>query len=429
MSTEKTTTAKSANKKAATTRKPAAKKPVAKKATAKKQTRKTSTDIVEVDVINEGTYMSDVARKLAGNYDVEERERELAPMIRAKISGTLESRDQTRYAQMAAEVATIGQEHVNAAVSGKTDILMRTADGAKIKTDGAEEMRRDLAALAVTVNGLGKQSPIVRWFPFLASPEKRLREFQTRFQSAEESLQETSDSVHNAALTMTRDADLLDTEAAYQRDRIQDIAADIHSVRIIRDDAVARVEELRATGDEGDAMLADALNSSVVDAADRRENELLGQVGTALYVFQELAIASQSARTLAGQAIQTLNNAIPVLKAQTIVRTALGTQEMAGDTLDAVNAAVTKLTNDNTQLIGKNIAGMVAREKSTIARVEDIKRNLDALTGFIVDARSQLSTLGEERRANSRELTEYVTPLVDKLEARREIDGGSVNVL
>ena len=429
MSTEKTTTAKSANKKAATTRKPAAKKPAAKKATAKKQTRKTSTDIVEVDVINEGTYMSDVARKLAGNYDVEERERELAPMIRAKISGTLESRDQTRYAQMAAEVATIGQEHVNAAVSGKTDILMRTADGAKIKTDGAEEMRRDLAALAVTVNGLGKQSPIVRWFPFLASPEKRLREFQTRFQSAEESLQETSDSVHNAALTMTRDADLLDTEAAYQRDRIQDIAADIHSVRIIRDDAVARVEELRATGDEGDAMLADALNSSVVDAADRRENELLGQVGTALYVCQELAIASQSARTLAGQAIQTLNNAIPVLKAQTIVRTALGTQEMAGDSLDAVNAAVAKLTNDNTQLIGKNIAGMVAREKSTIARVEDIKRNLDALTGFIVDARAQLSTLGEERRANSRELTEYVAPLVDKLEARREIDCGSVNVL
>lgn len=286
-----------------------------------------------------------------------------------------------------------------------------------------------LAALAVTVNGLGKQSAIARWLPFLASPEKRLREFQARFQSAEESLQDTSDSVHNAALTMTRDADLLDTEAAYQRDRIQDIAADIHAVRIIRDDAEARVEELRATGDEGDAVLADALHSSVVDAADRRENELLGQVGTALYVCQELAIASQSARMLAGQAVQTLNNTIPVLKAQTLVRTALGTQEMVGDTLDAVNAAVAKLTDENTQLIGKNITGMVAREKSTIARVEDIKRNLDALTGFIVDARAQLSTLGEERRANSRELTEYVAPLVDKLEARREIDGGSVNVL
>ena len=242
-------------------------------------------------------------------------------------------------------------------------------------------------------------------------------------------MQDTSDSVHNAALTMTRDADLLDTEAAYQRDRIQDIAADIHAVRIIRDDAEARVEELRATGDEGDAVLADALYSSVVDAADRRENELLGQVGTALYVCQELAIASQSARMLAGQAVQTLNNTIPVLKAQTLVRTALGTQEMVGDTLDAVNAAVAKLTDENTQLIGKNITGMVAREKSTIARVEDIKRNLDALTGFIVDARAQLSTLGEERRANSRELTEYVAPLVDKLEARREIDGGSVNVL
>ena len=186
--------------------------------------------------------MSDVARKLAGNYDVEERERELAPMIRAKISGTLESRDQTKYTQMAAEVSAIGQEHVQAAVSGKTAILSRTADGAKIKTDGAEAMRRELAALAVTVNGLGKQSAIARWLPFLASPEKRLREFQARFQSAEESLQDTSDSVHNAALTMTRDADLLDTEAAYQRDRIQDIAADIHAVRIIRDDAEARVE-------------------------------------------------------------------------------------------------------------------------------------------------------------------------------------------
>jgi len=430
MATSKTTTA-SANKKstAGKTATKAKKATTAKKPAAKKATRKKSTDIVEVEVINEGTYMSDVARKLAGNYDVEERERELAPMIRAKISGTLESRDQTKYTQMAAEVAAIGQEHVNAAVSGKTDILSRTADGAKIKTDGAEAMRRELAALAVTVNGLGKQSAIARWLPFLASPEKRLREFQARFQSAEESLQDTSDSVHNAALTMTRDADLLDTEAAYQRDRIQDIAADIHAVRIIRDDAEARVEELRATGDEGDAVLADALHSSVVDAADRRENELLGQVGTALYVCQELAIASQSARMLAGQAVQTLNNTIPVLKAQTLVRTALGTQEMVGDTLDAVNAAVAKLTDENTQLIGKNITGMVAREKSTIARVEDIKRNLDALTGFIVDARAQLSTLGEERRANSRELTEYVAPLVDKLEARREIDGGSVNVL
>lgn len=430
MATSKTTTA-SANKKstAGKTATKAKKATTAKKPAAKKATRKKSTDIVEVEVINEGTYMSDVTRKLAGNYDVEERERELAPMIRAKISGTLESRDQTKYTQMAAEVAAIGQEHVNAAVSGKTDILSRTADGAKIKTDGAEAMRRELAALAVTVNGLGKQSPIARWLPFLASPEKRLREFQARFQSAEESLQDTSDSVHNAALTMTRDADLLDTEAAYQRDRIQDIAADIHAVRIIRDDAEARVEELRATGDEGDAVLADALHSSVVDAADRRENELLGQVGTALYVCQELAIASQSARMLAGQAVQTLNNTIPVLKAQTLVRTALGTQEMVGDTLDAVNAAVAKLTDENTQLIGKNITGMVAREKSTIARVEDIKRNLDALTGFIVDARSQLSTLGEERRANSRELTEYVAPLVDKLEARREIDGGSVHVI
>ena len=417
--TNKTTTA-AASKKIAdgkTTTK-AKKATTAKKPAAKKATRKKSTEIVEVEVINEGTYMSDVARKLAGNYDVEERERELAPMIRAKISGTLESRDQTKYTQMAAEVSAIGQEHVNAAVSGKTDILSRTADGAKIKTDGAEAMRRELAALAVTVNGLGKQSAIARWLPF-----------QARFQSAEESLQDTSDSVHNAALTMTRDADLLDTEAAYQRDRIQDIAADIHAVRIIRDDAEARVEELRATGDEGDAVLADALHSSVVDAADRRENELLGQVGTALYVCQELAIASQSARMLANQAVQTLNNTIPVLKAQTLVRTALGTQEMVGDTLDAVNAAVAKLTDENTQLIGKNITGMVAREKSTIARVEDIKRNLDALTGFIVDARSQLSTLGEERRANSRELTEYVAPLVDKLEARREIDGGSVNVL
>lgn len=431
MANSKTTTASSSKKSTAgKTATKAKKATTAKKSAAKKATRKKSTDIVEVEVINEGTYMSDVARKLAGNYDVEERERELAPMIRAKISGTLESRDQTKYTQMAAEVSAIGQEHVNAAVSGKTDILSRTADGAKIKTDGAEAMRRELAALAVTVNGLGKQSAIIaRWLPFLASPEKRLREFQARFQSAEESLQDTSDSVHNAALTMTRDADLLDTEAAYQRDRIQDIAADIHAVRIIRDDAEARVEELRATGDEGDAVLADALHSSVVDAADRRENELLGQVGTALYVCQELAIASQSARMLAGQAVQTLNNTIPVLKAQTLVRTALGTQEMVGDTLDAVNAAVAKLTDENTQLIGKNITGMVAREKSTIARVEDIKRNLDALTGFIVDARAQLSTLGEERRANSRELTEYVAPLVDKLEARREIDGGSVNVL
>lgn len=413
--TNKTTASKKiADGKTATKAKKAT---TAKKPAAKKATRKKSTEIVEVEVINEGTYMSDVARKLAGNYDVEAREKELAPMIRAKISGTLASRDQTKYAQMAAEVSTIGQEHVQAAVSGKTDILSRTADGAKIKTDGAEAMRRELAALAVTVNGLGKQSAIARWLPFLASPEKRLREFQARFQSAEESLQDTSDSVHNAALTMTRDADLLDTEAAYQRDRIQDIAADIHAVRIIRDDAEARVEELRATGDEGDAVLADALHSSVVDAADRRENELLGQVGTALYVCQELAIASQSARMLANQAVQTL------------VRTALGTQEMVGDTLDAVNAAVAKLTDENTQLIGKNITGMVAREKSTIARVEDIKRNLDSLTGFIVDARAQLSTLGEERRANSRELTEYVAPLVDKLEARREIDGGSVNVL
>lgn len=103
----------------------------AKKPAAKKATRKKSTDIVKVEVINEGTYMSDVARKLAGNYDVEERERELAPMIRAKISGTLESRDQTKYAQMAAEVSAIGQEHVNAAVSGKTDILSRTADARK----------------------------------------------------------------------------------------------------------------------------------------------------------------------------------------------------------------------------------------------------------------------------------------------------------
>ena len=51
----------------------------AKKPAAKKATRKKNTDIVEVEAINEGTYMSDVARKLAGNYDVEERERELAP--------------------------------------------------------------------------------------------------------------------------------------------------------------------------------------------------------------------------------------------------------------------------------------------------------------------------------------------------------------
>ncbi len=283
MATSKTTTASSSKKSTAgkTTTK-AKKATTAKKPAAKKATRKKSTDIVEVEVINEGTYMSDVARKLAGNYDVEERERELAPMIRAKISGTLESRDQTKYTQMAAEVSAIGQEHVNAAVSGKTDILSRTADGAKIKTDGAEAMRRELAALAVTVNGLGKQSAIARWLPFLASPEKRLREFQARFQSAEESLQDTSDSVHNAALTMTRDADLLDTEAAYQRDRIQDIAADIHAVRISPDGTRALV--LRGSdasawvgvverGDSGRPLAIRALeqipleHGSVVDAS------------------------------------------------------------------------------------------------------------------------------------------------------------------
>lgn len=109
MATSKTTTA-SANKKstAGKTTTKAKKATTAKKPAAKKATRKKSTDIVEVEVINEGTYMSDVARKLAGNYDVEERERELAPMIRAKISGTLESRDQTKYTQMAAEVSAIG---------------------------------------------------------------------------------------------------------------------------------------------------------------------------------------------------------------------------------------------------------------------------------------------------------------------------------
>lgn len=82
MATSKTTTASSSKKSTAgkTTTK-AKKATTAKKPAAKKATRKKSTDIVEVEVINEGTYMSDVARKLAGNYDVEERERELAPMI------------------------------------------------------------------------------------------------------------------------------------------------------------------------------------------------------------------------------------------------------------------------------------------------------------------------------------------------------------
>lgn len=109
MATSKTTTASSSKKSTAGKTATKAKKATAKKPAAKKATRKKSTEIVEVEVINEGTYMSDVARKLAGNYDVEERERELAPMIRAKISGTLESRDQTKYTQMAAEVSAIGQ--------------------------------------------------------------------------------------------------------------------------------------------------------------------------------------------------------------------------------------------------------------------------------------------------------------------------------
>lgn len=156
MSTEKTTTAKKpAAKKATTTRKPAAKKATT---AAKKQTRKASTDIVEAEIVAPSEYMSDVARQLAGDYDAEARERELAPIIRAKISGTLASRDKTEYAKMAVDVAAIGQEHVNAAVSGKTDIMKRTSEGIALRTDGAEAMRRDLAALAVTVDGPWRQA-------------------------------------------------------------------------------------------------------------------------------------------------------------------------------------------------------------------------------------------------------------------------------
>ena len=331
---------------------------------------------------------------------------------------------------MAVDVAAIGQEHVNAAVSGKTDIMKRTSEGIALRTDGAEAMRRDLAALAVTVDGLGgKRSIVSRLFPFFETPEKKLREFQARFQSTEESLQEITNSIRDAAMTMERDADCLDTEASYQYARIHDMAADVQAVRFIRRDAEARVEELRATGDEGDANLADALHDSVVDTAVRRENELLGQIGNAMYACQSLAIASQSARKLSGQAIQTLNNAIPALKTQAFIRTALGTQELVGNTLDAVNKAVAAQMEENTRLMGKNIEGMVAREKDTIARVDDIKGNLDSLVGFITDAREQLTTIEGTRRASNEQLTEYVVPLVDKLEARREIEGGSVTVL
>lgn len=428
MSAEKTATAKKpATKKATTTRKPAAKKATT---AAKKQTRKKSTDIVEAEIVAPSEYMSDVARQLAGDYDAEARERELAPIIRAKISGTLASRDKTEYAKMAVDVAAIGQEHVNAAVSGKTDIMKRTSEGIALRTDGAEAMRRDLAALAVTVDGLGgKRSIVSRLFPFFETPEKKLREFQARFQSTEESLQEITNSIRDAAMTMERDADCLDSEASYQYARIHDMAADVQAVRFIRRDAEARVEELRATGDEGDANLADALHDSVVDTAVRRENELLGQIGNAMYACQSLAIASQSARKLSSQAIQTLNNAIPALKTQAFIRTALGTQELVGNTLDAVNKAVAAQMEENTRLMGKNIEGMVAREKDTIARVDDIKGNLDSLVGFITDAREQLTTIEGTRRASNEQLTEYVVPLVDKLEARREIEGGSVTVL
>ena len=244
MSAEKTATAKKpATKKETTTRKPAA-----KKATTKKRTRKASTDIVEAEIVTPSEYMSDVARQLAGDYDAEARERELAPIIRAKISGTLASRDKTEYAKMAVDVAAIGQEHVNAAVSGKTDIMKRTSEGIALRTDGAEAMRRDLAALAVTVDGLGgKRSIVSRLFPFFETPEKKLREFQARFQSTEESLQEITNSIRDAAMTMERDADCLDSEASYQYARIHDMAADVQAVRFIRRDAEARVEELRAT--------------------------------------------------------------------------------------------------------------------------------------------------------------------------------------
>lgn len=122
MATSKTATASASKKSTAgKTATQAKKAPTAKKPAAKKATRKKSTEIVEVEVINEGTYMSDVARKLAGNYDVEAREKELAPMIRAKISGTLESRDQTKYTQMAAVAAIVGDAFAHYMVPATVD--------------------------------------------------------------------------------------------------------------------------------------------------------------------------------------------------------------------------------------------------------------------------------------------------------------------
>ena len=410
------TTATTARKKGATSRTTARKK-------------KNTAEVVEAEIVDEHTYMSDVARQLAGNYDVEAREKELAPLIHAKISGTLASRDQTQFAKMAADVATIGQEHVDAAVSGKTDLLTRTSSVVATRSDSVKSMQRDLASLAVTVNDIGKESFVTRWLPFLTTPEKKILEYQARCKSAEKNLQDISDSLNKGAYNMERDADMLDQEAAYQRERMGDIAADVHAVHIIQAAAEARVAELRASGDKGDAMLADALKSSVVDAADARKNELLGQIGTSIYACHVLALTAQMARKEAGQARQTINNAIPTLKIQSIATVALGEQEMLNSAISAVNDKVKKQTEEINRLIGKNVQAMVDHEKENIARVEYIKNNLDTITGIIANAREQLASINEERKVNNKELTEFVAPLVDKLEARREIDGGSVNVL
>lgn len=238
MTTTKTAAKKNTSGK--TTATTARKKDTTSRTTARKK-KKNTAEIVEAEIVDEHTYMSDVARQLAGNYDVEAREKELAPLIHAKISGTLASRDQTQFAKMAADVAAIGQEHVDAAVSGKTDLLTRTSSVVATRSDSVKSMQRDLASLAVTVSDIGKESFVARWLPFLTTPEKKILGYQARCKSAEKNLQDISDSLNKGAYNMEREADMLDQEAAYQRERMGDIAADVHAVHIIQAAAEARV--------------------------------------------------------------------------------------------------------------------------------------------------------------------------------------------
>ncbi|MBB5832888.1 toxic anion resistance protein [Brachybacterium aquaticum] len=248
---------------------------------------------------------------------------------------------------------------------------------AKDKGNAQESVAKSLSELRTTMEELAPKEETFRdkALGFLPGRNRAKRYFRS-FESNQDQLDAVLSSLSRGQEGLQRDNAELAVERRALWDDLGALQKASHLLGLLDDRAVAKADELRATGKQAEA---DALERDVLFAVRQRRQDVATQIAVTVQAYMSMGVIEDNNTKLQQGVERARTTTVTALRTAVITAQALENQKLVLDQIDAVNATTDGLINSTSKMLAENSVKIQQQAATSGVSAETLQKAFDNL--------------------------------------------------